>query len=62
MPPKGYRTVTLPIEMVEEIEKIIRKYPEFGYTSLAEFIKDALREKLQKMKEMEKVPKYIGST
>ncbi|MCS7119554.1 MAG: ribbon-helix-helix domain-containing protein [Archaeoglobaceae archaeon] len=50
MPPKGYRGITLPMELIEEIENLIEKHPELGYTSLAEFVKDAIRSKLFDLK------------
>jgi hypothetical protein len=40
---KRYRTVKLPIEMFEAIEVFIEKHPEYGYTSIADFVKDAVR-------------------
>jgi metal-responsive CopG/Arc/MetJ family transcriptional regulator len=57
MPPKGYRTLTLPIEMVEEIEKVIKENPQLGYTSLAEFVKDAIRSKLIEIELVERAKK-----
>ena len=41
-----YRSVTLPEPLVLEVEKYISGNPEEGYTSVAEFIKIAIREKL----------------
>ena len=50
--PKGeYRGVSLPKEMIDEINRIIRQYPELGYSSVADFIKDAVREKMLKLKQ-----------
>ena len=43
---KRYRTISLPIELVELVEKTIERHPEFGYSSLTEFVKDAIRSKL----------------
>lgn len=40
---RHYRTVKLPIEMFEAIEVFIEKHPEYGYTSIADFVKDAVR-------------------
>ena len=57
MPPKGYRTLTLPIEMVEEIKKLIEEHPELGYSSVAEFVKDAIRSKLIEIELVEKAKK-----
>ena len=40
---KQYRTVKLPSKMLEEIELLIRDHPEWGYSSIADFVKDAVR-------------------
>jgi len=42
----SYRGVNIPEELMREIEKIINK-KKYGFTSKAEFIKQAIREKLQ---------------
>ena len=50
--PKGeYKGVSLPKEMIEEINRIIREHPELGYSSIADFVKDAVREKMLKLKQ-----------
>jgi len=51
MPKDRYKGVSLPKEMVEEIERIIKDNPELGYTSIADFVKDAVRDKLIKLKQ-----------
>jgi len=40
---RRYRTVKLPSEMITAVEKLIKEHPEYGYTGLADFIKDAVR-------------------
>jgi len=40
---KRYRTVKLPAEMITAVEKLIEEHPEYGYTGLADFIKDSVR-------------------
>jgi len=40
---KQYRTVKLPSKMLEEIELLIRDHSEWGYSSIADFVKDAVR-------------------
>jgi len=40
---KRYRTVKLPYEMIAAVEELIRAHPEYGYASLADFIKDSVR-------------------
>jgi len=42
-----YRNLSLPTEMVEEIEKYISEHPELGFTSIAEFIKFSVRAYLE---------------
>lgn len=50
--PKGeYKGVSLPKEMIDEISRIIREHPELGYSSIADFVKDAVREKMLKLKQ-----------
>ena len=39
--------VKIPKELVDQIDQIIQKYPEFGYTSRAEFIKECIRTKIK---------------
>ena len=43
---KRYRTISLPAELVNLAEKTIERHPELGYSSLTEFVKDAIRSKL----------------
>ncbi len=43
-----YRSVRLPEELIEEIEKVIRS-GKHGYKSIAEFIKEAVREELREV-------------
>lgn len=40
---KRYRTVKLPVKMLEAVELIIRQHPECGYSSVADFVKDSVR-------------------
>jgi len=40
---KQYRTVKLPSKMLEAIELLIKDHPEWGYSSIADFVKDAVR-------------------
>ena len=50
MPIGKYRGITLQRELVNKIEEYIKAYPEMGYTSLADFITDAIREKCEQLK------------
>jgi len=42
----AYRGVNIPEELMQEIEKVLKK-KKYGFTSKAEFIKQAIREKLK---------------
>ncbi len=42
----SYRGVNIPEELMREIEKVIKK-KKYGFTSKAEFVKQAIREKLE---------------
>jgi len=44
---KKYRTVSLSKEVVEKIEDYIKKHPESGYASVAEFTREAVRNALK---------------
>jgi len=46
---KKHTSVALPKDMQEMVKKIIEEYPELGYTSIAEFCKDAIREKIMEV-------------
>jgi metal-responsive CopG/Arc/MetJ family transcriptional regulator len=39
--------IKIPKELIDQIDQIIQKYPEFGYTSRAEFIKECIRTKIK---------------
>jgi Arc/MetJ-type ribon-helix-helix transcriptional regulator len=43
-----YRSVRLPEELIEQIEDVV-KSGKFGYKSIAEFIKVAIREELKEI-------------
>ena len=43
-----YRSVRLPEELVDQVEKVIRS-GKYGYKSIAEFIKVAVRDELEKV-------------
>lgn len=47
MPEGKYRGVSLSKEQIEMIEKYIQEYPEANYTSIADFISDAIRERFE---------------
>ncbi|MHA1276465.1 MAG: ribbon-helix-helix domain-containing protein [Candidatus Helarchaeota archaeon] len=45
---RGYRQVSLPIPLIERIEKYINSHKEEGFTSIPEFIRQAIREKINR--------------
>ena len=47
---KGYRQVSLPENFYTDMENFIERHPELGYTSVAEFVKASVREKIEKWK------------
>lgn len=47
---KGYRQVSLPENFYADMENFIERHPELGYTSVAEFVKASVREKIEKWK------------
>ncbi len=53
-----YSTISIPKELHEEIEELIRKNPGLGYTSVAELCKEAIRLRLSEIK-MEQQENYL---
>ena len=47
---KGYRQVSVPDAFYEEIDDFVKGHPRLGYTSIAEFVKVAVREKMESLK------------
>jgi len=47
-----YGTVRLPSELLKEIEEII-KQGKYGYKSKSEFIKEAIRRRIEELKRLE---------
>jgi len=47
---RGYKQVSLPIKLLEQIAKVIRENDELGFTSVPEFIRTAIRDNLEKFK------------
>ena len=43
---RRYKTLSIPLDLYEEVEKFIRERPELGYVGVTELFKEALREKL----------------
>lgn len=49
---KNYRSVKIPEELVVEIENIIKTRGELSYKSKSEFVKDAVRRRLEEIKKI----------
>lgn len=47
---KGWRQVSLPEEFYSDIQRFVEKHPELGYASVAEFVRTASREKIERWK------------
>jgi hypothetical protein len=45
---RGYRQVSLPIPLIERIERYISDHKDEGFTSIPEFIRQAIREKIDR--------------
>lgn len=41
---REYVNLKLPKDLVEMVEKFIEEHPEWGYTSVPEFVKEAIRD------------------
>jgi len=50
MPQPGWKSISLPEEMVEEIARIIRERPELGYKSVSSFVIAAIRRLIEETK------------
>lgn len=42
-----YWDVALPVSLGKEAEKLIKKNPQFGYTTVQDFVKDATRRRIE---------------
>ena len=47
---RGFRQVSLPIHLIGRIRKYLENHKEEGFTSVPEFIRQAIREKIKKEK------------
>ncbi len=51
----NYRTLSLPESLINQVERRIRS-GEGGYTTITEYVKEAIREKMSKESEQKGVP------
>jgi len=55
MPRKGYKSISIPEDLVKEIERIINKHRRLGYRTVAEFITDAIRRRIEELEKEETI-------
>ena len=46
---RNWRSESLRTELIEKIERIIEQRPDLGYTSVADFIADTVRRRLEEI-------------
>ena len=55
--PKNYRTARIPSDVFNRVEEYIQEHPEFGYSSVANFITDSIRMNMRLLNEEIKLRK-----
>ncbi len=50
---KHYRGLTIPESLIEKVEDIIEKRKELGYVSVSEFVKEAIRRRIEEIESKE---------
>ena len=50
MPKEDYYSISIPRSMRDEIESIMEERKGLGYKSIAEFVKDAVRRRIEELK------------
>jgi len=53
LPEEGYKSVSLPEHLEEMVRDFIENHRELGYRSVAEFVSEAIRLRLEDLKESE---------
>lgn len=51
MPREGFSSIAIPNELYQELIRYVKRNPKLGYTGVPEFVRDILRDILQKSKE-----------
>jgi len=54
---ENWKTTALPSELVVIIEKLLKDHPELGYKSVAEFVKDSVRRRIETVQAFADKPK-----
>lgn len=52
IPRKGYRSVSIPEDLLERVQKIVMD-KKYGYRSMAEFVVEAIRKRIEEIEKME---------
>lgn len=55
MPPKGYKTVTVPVDLLKEVEALMVKLKNEGsglYMNVTDFVKDSIRRRIEELRRM----------
>ncbi|TET90495.1 MAG: ribbon-helix-helix protein, CopG family [Methanomassiliicoccales archaeon] len=50
---KHYRGLTIPESLIEKVEDLIEKRKELGYVSVSEFVKEAIRRRIEEIESKE---------
>ena len=51
----GFRGISLKKEIIEDIEKFLKEHPERGYKSIAEFVAESIRYRIDDLKKFYKI-------
>jgi hypothetical protein len=51
-----YKSISIKEEFAESIEEFIREHPTLGYRSIAQFLEDSARRRLEELKSQIKIP------
>jgi len=53
-----YRTISVKTELADFIEKFVEKNPQYGYRSIAQFMEDAARKRLENLDVLGTLPRF----
>jgi len=56
---RGYKNISIKTEFAEAIEEFVKNNPRYGYRSIAQFMEDAARKRLEELKALEvQLPRF----
>lgn len=58
MSERAYKNISVKTELAETIEKFVRENPEYGYRSIAQFMEDSARKRLEELKALGVPPRF----